>query len=207
MTNLQTFDFCVSETRYLADLYGIRGDLHAVRISAEIFLRLPQAESVEQFFVKRALCWASIATYGRTFGIGIREPLPLRVIESLGQALAESHRYFKALRDRWVAHSVNNFEQSAVTIQASINADGAWDIASVGDKHSNVAMLSHSDMAKLLALSTALIDAVKGEIEREQARVLEIARSFDLSPLTSNPNAFSPPSEVEHHVRPRAKFA
>lgn len=59
---------------------------------------------------------ASHVAYGRCFGTGKRQRLDHRKIWREGDSARKAHRYFKDVRDKFVAHSVNDFEDVGVAL-------------------------------------------------------------------------------------------
>lgn len=206
METEKAFDFCVSRTQRLADLVGIRADLHFVGVLVDSFLKYPSLPINLQSLYRNAFCFSAIVTYGRTFGTGVRENLPRSLIDRLSPEWTEAHEYFKALRDKWIAHSTNNFEQSRVTLQVRFLESGHAIPTLVSDGHSMTISLSGTDMQRLKDLSVLVLAELEGEIEQERSRVLEYARTIDLTILLKNPDAFARINEPERHDRPRSRF-
>lgn len=206
MVEQRTYDFCVSQTQRLADLVGIRSDLTMVRVLVNAFLAYPsQPESIQTLY-RNAFCFTAIVIYGRTFGTGTRENLPRALIERLGPEWVESHDYFKNLRDKWIAHSTNNFEQSRVTIQVELSEAGRVLPTGISDGHTMTVSLSSDDMKRLGRLSDRILSELSGEIDTEKQRVLEFAKTLDLTRLLKDPEAFARPNSILIHDRPRPKF-
>ncbi len=178
-------DFSVKEAQLLADLTGIETDLKTTENICDHFLEEAHgfpSESQENIPQKmlslEALCTAAIVRYGRSFVSGVRTELPLDVIRRLPEEFQESHRFFMDLRHKWVAHSVNAFEDNQVTVYLTLEERGPKSIASVSVKGSRVATLSAQDMLRLKKLAAAVREEVAKLIEAENSKVLEYARSL-----------------------------
>lgn len=206
METEKVIDFCVSRTQRLADLVGIRADLHFVGVLVDSFLKYPGLPINIQSLYRNAFCFSAIVTYGRTFGTGVRENLPRSFIDRLNPEWIEAHEYFKDLRDKWIAHSTNNFEQSRVTLQVKFLDSGQAMPTLVSDGHSMTVSLSSTDMLRLKELSSLVLVELKREIEQEKLQVLEYAKTIDLTILLENPDAFARTAEPQRHDRPRSRF-
>lgn len=194
-------DFSVKEAQLLADLTGIETDLKGTENICDLFLEEVQglpSESQENMPGKmlslEALCTAAIVRYGRSFVSGVRTELPLDVIQRLPQEFQESHRLFMDLRHKWVAHSVNAFEDNKVIIYLIPEERGQKGAGSVSVTGSRVATLSAQDMLRLKNLAMAVREEVTKLIEAENHKVLEYARSL-------------PPAQFYTQVDPPLKVA
>lgn len=206
MEDEKIFDFCVSQSQRLADLVGNKSDLLMVGVLVDAYLKYPQQSDSLQSLYRSAFCFSAIITYGRTFGSGARESLPRAVIDELEPEWIEAHTYFKSLRDKWIAHSANNFEQSRVTLQVKFDPSGGALPTQVGDGHKMTVSLSSDDMRRLKGLATRLLDSLSPEIDREKERVLAYAKTLDLGELQRNPNKYARPDEAHVHDRRRQRF-
>ena len=70
-------------------------------------------------------------SHGRCFGGGVRASLGQDLINRLPPELQDRHAQVKNLRDKWVAHSVNHFDDVRVRIDATLNPDGGFEIHGV----------------------------------------------------------------------------
>ena len=202
----ETYDFYVPEARRLADLIGIRADIHSVMELAKTFLSYVPSNPVIDLWQKKALCVAALTTYGRTFGSSVRGSLPLDLIHRLGDESSASHKQFKDLRDKWAAHSSNNLEESGVTLKAYKDELGKIVVQSIGERHKNTVVLSVSDMQQLMQLAEQLYACIQVEIQDEKSRLFGIIKSMDLSILGTDPAAFSIPDKRENHSKSRPRY-
>lgn len=185
-------DFCISDAQWLSDLTGVHEDLVAVqRICKKVEEDSPKfktgtGEDVlklmeDRYLISDLLC-AGIVRYMRTHGTGVRAGIPKEWLEELPPAFVKAHNYFKDLRDKMIAHSVNPLEDNQVlawvkgygTIEAHVT-------------HVNVSpgrYLPGADDASFLnRLVGALLKRVKQEIESESARLLTVARGIPMDDL------------------------
>ena len=61
----------------------------------------------------------------------MRASLGQDLINRLPPELQDRHAQVKNLRDKWVAHSVNHFDDVRVRIDATLNPDGGFEIHGV----------------------------------------------------------------------------
>lgn len=59
---------------------------------------------------------SALVTYCRCFGKGKREPLKVDVFDDLPTEAMDAHNYFKDMRDKHIAHSVNKCEHVQVGV-------------------------------------------------------------------------------------------
>src|SRR3989344_1163128 len=146
------------EAELLADLYGIVFDLNrAAKLCSKAveFSKFPDRD----YELIEGLVAAAIVRYFRCFSKGVRCWLHPKDIENLGKDLLEDHDYFKAIRDKYVAHSVNPFEETFVTASASERDGVKFPIRSVNPGHHRV-MLSEFEAKSL----EKLVDKVTAEV-------------------------------------------
>ena len=67
---------------------------------------------------------ASHVAYCRCFGSGTRQRLDHRDIWREGDPARDAHQYFKDVRDKFVAHSVNDFEDVGVALAYIMEEEG-----------------------------------------------------------------------------------
>lgn len=206
MEKEQIFDFCVPQAQYLADLVGIRSDLFMVKELTKRFLTLASQKPPSDHLYKNAFCIAAVITYGRATGSGVRNANTQSMINLLEPELVNAHEYFKAIRDKWAAHSVNNFEQSRVTIQIRVDDSGQPIPTLISEGHKNTTALSGRDMMRLSQLADGLLAALKREIELEKVELIAYAKTVNLACLLANPQAFSRPNDPERHDKRRKSF-
>ncbi|WP_323775978.1 hypothetical protein [Leisingera sp.] len=72
--------------------------------------RLKMCASVVDPEVQHALFEAAAIAYRRCFTTGVRQPLQVSDVEALGESESSLHLYFHNVASKFVAHSVNPFE-------------------------------------------------------------------------------------------------
>ena len=181
MATWRFVNFPHPEAQVLADLTGIESDLEAVEDYCQSFLSVGADFDFDRLKIQQALCIAAIVTYGRTFGSGVRKGVTALQLDRLEPDLRQFHDYVKDLRDKWVAHSVNAFEENIPVAYLVPPERGERSISSISVQHRRVAALSGSEVERLSALARALRDIVNADLSVENARVLRFARSLDVN--------------------------
>ncbi|MCX7278906.1 MAG: hypothetical protein NTZ15_16560 [Burkholderiales bacterium] len=138
MNTVLQFEYCVPESQKLADLYGVQHDLDEAIRYCDLHIEIDPTEpgiSIEEILrreqTRHALCRAALFSYGRCFGGGVRVGLGLDLINRLPVELKDRHTQVKNLRDKWVAHSVNHFDDIRVRIDARLNSAGDIEVHGV----------------------------------------------------------------------------
>jgi hypothetical protein len=207
-------DFSISEAQWLADLHGIENDLRDTdklcTKSLALMRPMPtQDEGAADWLNDSWLAWelsfAAVIKYGRTFGSGVRSGIPVSWINQLPDTYKASHKYFKDIRDKFVAHSVNAFEDNQVFAYLSPQF-APVEVSSITVDTGRFVSLSSEDLLNLKSLAGALKQLVQQEIAVEKSRVLGIARSLPLADLLAREtdNRPLPSAEDVGKRRPRA---
>lgn len=100
------FPLNFKEAIVLADLQGIKQDLEWIIQAGNKYIELNKL--LNDPLLLEALFFAFIARYGRTHQSGARTPIPKIWIKALSSTQQIAHKYFMDLRNKHVAHSVNN---------------------------------------------------------------------------------------------------
>lgn len=186
-------DFSIREAQWLADLHGIDNDLRDVvklcNKCLDFLQALPPPEGdpidwLDKSWLSGEISFAAVIKYGRTFGSGTRLSIPSSWIERLTPEYQDKHRYFKNLRDKFIAHSVNSFEDNQVFayLHPQFNPSG---VKSITVDTGRYVSMSAGDVTSLKGLAGALQQMVRLEISIEMVRVLEIAKKWPISELLS----------------------
>ncbi|TMF08586.1 MAG: hypothetical protein E6I38_07175 [Chloroflexi bacterium] len=117
------------EARELADLASIAQDLGFVIEVLNRLVELLESDSEDRILVQSY--WsAALVAYIRCFSAGKRLGLDETIFEGWDGAI-EGHRFYKDLRDKHIAHSVNPFEQVVVGLALSSPASGRRQVEGV----------------------------------------------------------------------------
>ena len=144
----------------------------------EAFLLLPEAQNYESVLQREALCSSALTRYGRVFATGVRSGVTADQRARLTPEHQDWHVFYKDLRDKWIAHSVNAFEENSVVAYLVPPERGAPQVSSISVQRRRVASLSSGAMQALRELCSSLRAIVESDAEIENARVLQHARSL-----------------------------
>ena len=210
------YDFSVPEAQRLADLSGIDSDLEAVvRICArcgrlmEDLAKRPESDGVALWDDMQALgdlMFAAVVRYGRSFASGARQGIPSDWIALLPATLQETHSYFKALRDKYVAHSVNQLEDNQVFVMLTPQFAEQQEPTRITVESGRLIALGQADLQCLASLVEALRKMVADEVESETSKLLTIARQLPLEEIISRGTESGPIPGKAETFKVRSKF-
>ena len=208
------YDFSIPEAQRLSDLSSINSDLEAViRIcnrceitSIELHKASPSLSWMEEQEVLGDLKFAAVIRYGRTIGSGVRQSIPLDWIEALPDSSREAHQYFKALRDKYVAHSVSQLEDNQVFVMLSPQFSEDQQPSHVTVDKGRLLTLGSGDIASLRTLAQELLKTVLREIELEKERLLMLARQMPLEKIKARGADSLPIPTSKHAFKIRRSF-
>lgn len=188
------------EAEMLADLYSVRFDLNLAAELCEKAIGFSQTSN--DAHLVEGLVYAAVIRYGRCFSTGARLGLRREDIGTLNDGDLEIHDFFKALRDKFVAHSVNVFEETIVTAAAAEQDGVKLPIRSVGPGQNRVVL--HTDTARSL---NHLIVQVKAVVEKrviaEEQRLLEFIGTLPIETIHAGDLYTAPRLSDKDVHRPR----
>ena len=174
------------EANRLADMYGVMQDLEWLIALCERILRYrargPRPDSIEM----EALEGAALIRYGRCFSGGMRTAFVLDAqwIAKLPPELQAAHLDFKALRDKHVAHSINDWELNTTIAYLRRDATtGERQVSSVSVQSKRIIGLTSESTAQLKQLAESLLQLIRIESKIETKRVLAIAKQIPIAEL------------------------
>ena len=203
------FDFCIPEAKWLSDLTGIRNDLEAVvRVCDRIqrdeskFKFEPGVDAVammEERILASDLVCAAIVRLMRTHGTGVRSGIPAAWLGDLPIDLRNAHSYFKNLRDKFIAHSVNPLEDNQVFAWVKGYRTSEAHVTRI-DASPGRFLPGSDDAALLKRLANSLLERVSHELETESARLLAIARELSIDEVCKRGTEELPVPEPAKHA-------
>ena len=210
------YDFSIPEAQRLADISGIDSDLEAViRICArcdrliESLAKLPESDAVAWWDDIQSLgdlMFAAVVRYGRTFASGVRQGIPSEWISLLPATLQESHSYFKALRDKYVAHSVSQLEDNQVFLMLTPQFAEQQEPTHITVDKGRLVTLGQLELQHLASLAEALRKMIAVEVESETSKLLAIARKLPLEAIRSRSTESVPIPGKPDTFKVRSKF-
>jgi|GEM_PF-2671187 len=165
----------LDEADILADLYSISYDLGLATHLAKAARKA--AADGEDSIVVEGIFTASLIRYFRCFATNVRLGLVRFDLAELSDELLKQHDYFKDLRDKFVAHSVNPFEENWVTATAIVRDGVQQPITALG--HGCHRLVLHVREARgLSALIKQVRYIVEGKIKAEEQRLLVVIQAL-----------------------------
>ena len=210
------YDFSIPEAQRLSGLSGVDSDLEAVlRICGryeQATKNLPQPTETngvgwwEEVQALGDLMFAAVVRYGRTLNSGARQGIPVEWISSLPEDLQKSHEYFKALRDKYIAHSVNQLEDNQVFVILTPQLAEQQEPTHITVDRGHLATIGLPEFRQLASLAEALRNLVAEQIDLETSRLLEIARAMPVADIRARCTESAPIPGKEGAFRVRKRF-
>jgi hypothetical protein len=172
----------------LEDISAIHFDLLAVDQIILRFFREIVKRNFDPFIVS-SLCVSAIMRYCRVFSSGIRNPLDPKIINLLSNQNQKTHYFIKSHRDKWIAHSVNDMEETRIVINASKTNKDDILILDVYEEYMAIFTLSEIEMAKLQKLSKALNKLIGLKIQQERQLFVKYLRQLPKDTLNKIPDS------------------
>lgn len=191
----------IPEAELLANLGGTQMDLNATLMYCNM-LEDKSGPAANDSFLWEAIAIAAVTRYARCFSEGVRNrsnKLNALVLENLTEDLLSSHKYILLVRNKHVAHSVNNFEEDEVAVQVPKNFTSSTQIAAVVPQPFHSFCLSTKDAQNLRMLCEAITNRLNELIKKESQRLLPVARS--LPPETVKAFGLSTPHKMFENRR------
>jgi hypothetical protein len=182
----------------LSDLHLIHGDLSVAR---ENF-----AATAGQYRIigpgdisAYSLCCSGLIHYRRAYNTGLRKNAQLsdEIVRSATPKLHEHHRHLIDLTDKYVAHSCNQYEQLAITIQVNEGDDGIARFGGLGRQGSSIELLSERQIELSILLIEGLVDEyLKPEMSRLENEIRVACAKLSSDELRALPDGFAPVSDA-----------
>ncbi|MFE7844569.1 hypothetical protein ACFUTX_05155 [Microbacterium sp. NPDC057407] len=144
----------------LADLASLQRDFEMARQFLRHFAELAQDE-VEPDSPNQSFWISALTMYGRAFAKG-RRHAARATPDIYDDSDLEAHRFLIDIRNKFIAHSANAFEQAAIFAIIADSSDGGFTVQGAGSQHSSFARLSRKralQVSKMCEVQLADIDA------------------------------------------------
>jgi len=162
----------IPEAAFLADLYGIGHDLDMAEEWCKKVSKETQSANGDPW-LNEAITTGAIVKYCRCFTTGVRFGLKRTDIENIGEDLLQKHDYIKALRDKFIAHPVNPFDESYVTVSITVK-DGESSLGQIIHAGHTRLLLSAQEADELLEVIVAVKKCVNKIISNEEVKLREL---------------------------------
>ncbi len=170
----------IEEARYLANLFGIELDLKSTIDWCKKFDILK--ENRELIWLIEPITVAILTRFIRAFGGGVRKKGALHLLKTLNGDQKKQYEYFKNVRNKHIAHSVNEFETNHVKA-CYIEENPEKGIQSIGSESIRMIGLSSDDTNKIENICTTLLQRLKKEIETEKEKLLRYTKEFTVEDI------------------------
>jgi hypothetical protein len=153
-------EFRLNEAQALADYTSIAYDLRTARDFARAILEESQKPQ-PNFSLSDPFMVATIIRYARAFLGGVRLKLYDDAVGVLTEQQRARHIEFMHIRDKYIAHSVNAFEESEHIARywvAKVQEEG---ISAIECNHRRVAGLSEHDLKSIIDLASTWLQHVQ----------------------------------------------
>jgi hypothetical protein len=181
------------EAAATAELLSIRQDLLLTEQMCERLLDLLRAPSSDPILIE-ALWSAALVRYSRSFTTGKRQTLDPSLVADLPGDPMSAHVYYKNQRDKFIAHSVNPFEQSVVGLVLSPPDSETRQVIGVADLVLRQISADEHDVRQLGALANEMRKQVELQIDDGKKKVLAAAKRERMDDLYRlEPMELAPP--------------
>ena len=191
-----------ADGRRLGDLTLIERDLKQTVALCDRLLTVLGQPKADQLVIE-GLWTAALVAYARCFATGKRVPLDQVLFDSVAPHWRKEHDFFLDLRNKHIAHSVNEFEQVQVGVQLhppSLNPGGVV-CTTVSMRH--VFTASFEKVNSLRALASVVLTKVSAELSGAEARFRTTADALPLAELYALPPIEHAEPDYERVARPR----
>jgi hypothetical protein len=147
---------------------------------------------------------ATIIRYATAFAGGVRLKLYEEAAAILTDQQRAKHDYFITVRDKYIAHSVNSFEESQPVARYWVEQVKEDGITSIECNHRRIVGLGEQDFIDIIDLASTWLKYVQEKLSEEKARLLPIVRKIPLEQLfQSAPRPTPAPDTSQPQTRRR----
>jgi hypothetical protein len=170
------------EAKRLADLASILRDLQATVETCKRIIALLESDEEDPILLE-GLWSTALVRYVRCFAFGKRYGLSEEVFEGLQGDPIGTHRWYKNMRDKHVAHSVNPYEQVRVGVVLSPEESKERKVLGVSILAGTYICPDKKGVEQLGMLAAVLIKKI-GELGKEcESQVVEVAKTIPIDQL------------------------
>lgn len=173
----------INEAAVLGDLYGVETDLEFVTRICRSAISLAKVPSQDSDVVESLVC-AALVRYFRCFSMSPRLGLRHEEIGRRSKSIREAHAWFRWLRDRFVAHSINPLEHVWASLTFTVR-DGMPEPVSHINSGSLRLLLGAREAETISLLAEHALAVVRRKIKPEQKRLLKVIQKLPLNTIKS----------------------
>jgi len=183
-------------------LYGVKVDFEEAKILADITLifqdlgftvdvlnrliQLFKNKSIDRILIE-SLWIGALISYFRCFSSGKRLGLSEDIFKNKklkGDPIG-CHHYYKNLRDKHIAHSVNPFEQVTVDLELSSPSSTKREVLGVAVLSQRLICVDIKGVVTLLRLALIAKEEVRKQAKEYEDKTLEVGKSLPIDALYS----------------------
>lgn len=154
-------------TAALRDITGALFDMNRVVELCQEFLSDEESEAHELSPASQALWMTALVLYARCFNGGVRRPLDTSALDAIPGQSREAHQHFINLRDKFIGHSVNAYEQTPVF---AVVDEKTSEVLRVGTIHALAIPMNKLGVETLKRLAHGFVET--GELQRASLEMI-----------------------------------
>ncbi len=164
MANISRVPLNIPEAYYAADLGGIKNDLDWILHVCEM-LKTNQLNP----YVLEAFSISIIIKYGRCNKGGVRKRIPEEIVKAFSEQEASLHSKLIDLRDKFIAHSVNEMEENWLVVDVDGLETEDPKIKNLGFHHDTyIFPFTISEVNEIIMFINKIITEIDKKIECEK---------------------------------------
>lgn len=205
MPSLRHIHLEFPEAKRLADLSGMEWDLKACVSYCEALLRGEgnDADLARELTKTTSLSISAFISYGRCFKGGVRRETELQLGAGITDADRPSHEELIAIRDKFVAHSVNDLEHHRARVWLYPEG-GREGVFGVTVESLYEAVLPSRTYEQLIQLCQKHLQWIETEMNNESAKLKDILlQRYSLEQLYAMGPKRTPPIDPAKVFKPR----
>ncbi len=190
------FEYCVAQSQRLADLIEIERDLETVVRYCDLHIEIDPTERgikvdevVRREHTRQALCRTALVMYGRAWESKARSGLGNDFRARLSERSRSFDGVVKALRDKWVAHAVNHFDDTRISLTVSVGTNGVAHVSGVDSISRAVSGFTRDWMIEFRSLCAEALGLLEQDIEKERGEVLSHVRALPIERILDLPRS------------------
>lgn len=180
-----------SQAHRLADIYGVQCDLYwVIHVSHLTAQRMSGATVWREDFEISALQGGLLVRYARCYKSGVRDAfrIPTKWLEDLSPAMKETHAMCIDLRDKHIAHSVNDWERNIPVAEMKPTHEGGYELVDVNVQHDYVVGMTVQQIINIGDLARHLSTLLDAEYQAEKRIVRDYVTSLGEDVLLQQPD-------------------
>lgn len=135
--------------------------------------------------VQDALWMSAVVLYARCFNGGVRQRVDTSILDSVPGDAQKAHEHFIDLRDKFVAHSVNAYEQ---TLAYAVVSSDTGDVLSTGTLHLWANPMNQLGAQTLETLAWAFYNSGRAELDQLGVQVRHEADALGSAAIAALPD-------------------